>query len=69
MTTTNYQKILQDKYDKLFLTKNELAKELGIHWGTVDRLRRQGYISSVFIGGQVRFPLDEVARYFEKIGA
>jgi len=66
---TDYRQSLHDKYDKTLLNKNEVANELGIHWGTVDRLRKRGDIKSVLIGGQVRFTIDEITNYLERVGA
>jgi len=52
------------KYDTSFLDKVQTAKELGrISPTSLDRLRQTGAIRSRKILGQIRFSINEVARY------
>jgi len=56
--------MLLAKYDTSFLDKIQTAKELGrISSTSLDRLRQTGVISSRKILGQIRFSVNEVARF------
>jgi hypothetical protein len=66
MTTAQEEarNMLFAKYDTSFLNKKQTAKELGrISPTSLDRLRQTGEISSRKILGQIRFSINEVARY------
>ena len=54
---------LRDNYNKMLLTKRETAKELSVSEGTLDRLRKNGQLTSKKVLGQVMFSIDEVARF------
>ena len=55
--------MLRDNYNKMLLTKKEIASELNVSEATIDRLRQQGQLSSKKVLGQIMFSLDEVARF------
>lgn len=55
--------LLRDNYKKMLLTKKETANELSVSEMTVDRLRKNGLLSSKKVLGQVMFSLDEIARF------
>lgn len=58
------KKELRDRYKRSFLTKKDLARELGgISVETVDRLRKDGLISSRKVRGTVMVSIEETARY------
>ena len=59
------KKILIDKYQSLLVTKKEAARELRISSATIDRMRRNGEISSNRIGGQIMFRIDEILKLIE----
>lgn len=55
---------LKTQYMSSFLTKKQTAKELGgISTATLDRMRKEGLISSKKVRGSVRFNIKEVARF------
>ena len=58
---------LQAKYDKLGLSRTELAKELGLSIATLDRMLANGEDLPRYkrIGRQYFFPLEEIAAYLE----
>lgn len=58
---------LSMKWDKSLLTKRETAKELSVSPATVDRLRKDGLISSKKVLGQIMFSVDEIARFIADI--
>ena len=52
------------KYNTMLLDKEQTAKEVGnISHTSLDRLRQTGAISSRKVLGQVRFSVNEVARF------
>ena len=61
-------KHLQDKYDKLGLSRTELAQELCISLATLDRMLANGDAlpSYTRLGRQYLFLLTDIARFFEK---
>lgn len=63
MGFNDYVALLQNKYNKMLLTKGEFAKEIGVSEATIDRLRKQGVIRSGKVGGQIFFTLATVAEY------
>ena len=63
MTQEEFLFMLRDTHDKMFLTKKEARKELNISEGTLDRLRKNGTISSKKILGQIMFDIGELARF------
>ena len=57
-------KILQDKYNTMLLDKEQTAQEIGaISQGTLDRIRQTGAIRSRKVLGQIRFSVNEVAKF------
>jgi hypothetical protein len=56
---------LQQRYQKLLLSKKETASELNISQATLDRLRKSGEIKSKKVGGSIFFTLDEIALFLE----
>ena len=61
-------KHLQDKYNKLGLSRTELAQELGISIATFDRMLAKGESlpGHTKIGRQYLFLLTDIAKFFEK---
>jgi hypothetical protein len=55
--------LLQNKHNKMMLSKAETAKEFGVSEATIDRLRKTGAIKSKKVGGQIFFTLATVAEY------
>jgi excisionase family DNA binding protein len=55
--------LLQNKHNKMLLSKAETAQELNVSQATIDRLRKQGAIKSKKVGGQIFFTLATVAEY------
>ena len=55
--------MLRDNYNRMLLTKKEIATEFNVSEATIDRLRQQGQLSSKKVLGQIMFSLDEVARF------
>jgi len=56
---------LQDKYNKLGLSRTEMAKELGVSLATFDRMLANGDDLPKYrrIGRQYFFPLKEIALF------
>jgi len=55
---------LQIKYDTMLLNKEQTAQEVGaISQTSLDRLRQTGKITSRKVLGQIRFSVNEVARF------
>ena len=63
MNKIEVTQMLRDSYKKMTLTKCETANELSVSEATVDRLRKNGQITSRKILGQIMFNIDEVARF------
>jgi len=63
MTQITYTQMLRDTYKKMLLTKRETAKELGVSEASIDRMRKDGLISTKKVLGQVMFSIDEIARF------
>lgn len=61
-------KHLQEKYNKLGLSRTELAQELGISLATLDRMLAKGDDLPEYtkIGRQYLFLLKDIAQFFEK---
>ena len=61
-------KQLQEKYNKLGLSRTELAQELGISIATFDRMLANCDALPVYtkLGRQYLFLLTDIARFFEK---
>jgi len=59
---------LQSKYDKLGLSRTELAQELGISLATLDRMLAKGESLPAYtkLGRQYLFLLTDIASFFEK---
>ena len=56
---------LQQRYNKLLLSKKETAKELNISEATLDRLRKSGQIKSKKVLGGVFFTIKEIASFLD----
>jgi len=56
---------LQQRYNKLLLSKKETAKELNISEATLDRLRKLGQIKSKKVLGGVFFTIKEIASFLD----
>ncbi len=55
---------LQTKYNTMLLDKEQTAQEVGaISQTSLDRLRQTGAITSRKVLGQIRFSVNEVARF------
>ncbi len=55
---------LQLKYNTMLLSKEQTAQEVGaISQTSLDRLRQVGAITSRKVLGQIRFSVNEVARF------
>ncbi len=63
MTQQEFQAMLRENHKKMLLNKRITAKELGISEATLDRLRKDGQISTKRVLGQVMFSIDEIARF------
>jgi excisionase family DNA binding protein len=55
--------LLHEKHGKLYLTKEEAAKELGVGVATIDRMRQTGDLKSSKIKGSIKFSLSEIAKF------
>ena len=64
MDTLDY---LKDKYNRMVLSKTELAKELGVCTLTIDRMRKRGHIESKKVLGKIKFRITDVANYMEGV--
>ena len=67
MTQTEWFAEMRKTYNKMMLSKEEFAKELGCSQSTIDRLRKDGTVKGIKMGGQIRFKLDEVARVLSEV--
>lgn len=56
---------LQQRYQKLLLSKKETASELNISEATLDRIRKTGKIKSKKVGGGIFFTLSEIASFLD----
>ena len=63
MTQQEFIQMLRDNYKKMLLTKKEVAAELSTSQATIDRLRKNGELTSKKVLGQVMFSIDEIARF------
>ena len=65
----NYFDLLYKKYNKLLLTKDEVAAEIGFSVRTLDRMRKTGEIWLVEMprGKRIHFSLKSVAEYLEAL--
>lgn len=63
MSQEQFITLLRENYKKMLLTKKEAAQELSISEATIDRMRRDGLITSKKVMGQVMFGIDEVSRF------
>lgn len=58
------KKVIRDEYMRTLLNKKETAKELGnISTCTLDRMRKEGLITSKRVRGQIFFEIDEIVRF------
>ncbi len=56
-------KMLHEKHGKLYLSKEEIAKELGLTVPTIDRMRQTGELKASKIKGSIKFSLSEIAKF------
>ena len=63
MTEKQYVQMLRDQGLPMLVSKKDTAKEFSISEMTLDRLRKDGKILPKKVGGQIMFPLDEIARF------
>ncbi len=63
MDQKQFLTLLRENHKKILLTKGETAKELSISGATLDRMRKNGDISSKKVMGQIMFSIDEIARF------
>lgn len=62
------KKVMRAEYMRSLLNKKETARELGeISIATLDRMRREGLITSKKVRGQIMFSLDEIARFLVEV--
>ena len=57
--------ILQQRHNKLLLSKKETARELNISQATLDRLRKSGEIRSKSVGGGIFFKISEISEFLD----
>jgi len=63
MSQLEFTQMLRENYKKMLLSKKETALELGTSEATIDRLRKNGLITSKKVLGQIMFSIDEIARF------
>jgi hypothetical protein len=63
MSQLDFLNMLRKNYNKMLLTKKEIASELNVSEATIDRLRQNGQLNSKKVLGQVMFSIDEIARF------
>jgi hypothetical protein len=63
MSQLDFLNMLRKNYNKMLLTKKEIASEVNVSEATIDRLRQKGQLSSKKVLGQVMFSIDEIARF------
>ncbi len=63
MTREEYLEMLRKNHKRMLLNKKRTSIELGISEATLDRLRKDGQISTKRVLGQVMFSIDEIARF------
>ena len=63
MTREEQLEMLRDVYKKMLLSKKESANELGVSEAGIDRMRRNGDLSSKKVLGKVMFSIDELSRF------
>ena len=63
MSQIDFTKMLRDNYKKMLLTKKETAQELSVSEASLDRMRKQGLITSKKVLGQIMFNIGEVSRF------
>lgn len=66
MSQSNFIQMLRENHGKMLLTKKETARELSTSEATIDRLRKEGLITSKKVLGQIMFTIDEVARFLSE---
>ena len=55
--------LLYSKHGKMYLNKEDTAKELDVTPATLDRMRNDGEIKSSTIRGSIKFSLTEIAKF------
>ncbi len=63
MSKIEFINMLRRTYNRMLITKKEIAQELNVSEMTIDRLRQKGQLKSKKVMGQIMFSLDEVARF------
>lgn len=66
MSQIEFTKMLRDNHKKMLLTKKETARELGTSEATIDRLRKNGLLTSKKVLGQIMFDIGEIARFLSE---
>jgi hypothetical protein len=66
MSQFEYITMLRENYQKMLLTKKEIANELNVSEATIDRLRQSGQLNSKKVLGQIMFSIDEVSRFLNE---
>lgn len=66
MSQIEFTKMLRDNHKKMLLTKKETAQELGTSEATIDRLRKNGLLTSKKVLGQIMFDIGEIARFLSE---
>ena len=65
----NFKKEISKNYyfDDCLISREEVAKKLGVSLGTIDNLRKRGRIQSYRIGNSVKFKKSEVLEYIKHL--
>ena len=63
MTKEELFEMLRGVHKKMLLNKKESANELGVSEAGIDRLRKNGILSSKKVLGRVMFSIDELSRF------
>ncbi len=66
-TEKQYLELMREQGMPMLVSKKATAKELSISQMTLDRLRKEGEILPKKVGGQIMFPLDEIARFLAEV--
>jgi len=63
MQMEHYINYFKEKYNRILLSKQEVATELNRSTATIDRMRKAGKLRSKKVGGEIFFTIDEIARF------
>ncbi len=58
--------MLRENHQSMLLSKKQTALEIGVSEATLDRLRKDGQITSKKVLGQIMFSIDEIARFISE---